>query len=156
MCGLLTSQGLCRRQSARSLRPEANFTSTMKIKLKRPTYQSKRRQIQVDCLSQVWKVDEAGMDRESVHLSDQPIIVQPSFTSGSQHLHFICCWFTRYVPSFSFTCVKTLTRVDGGVSAIRWCQCVSRFIHLYQEPLCVIADTPSDPSLFSTDMLQGP
>lgn len=58
---LLTSQGLCRRQSATSLRPEDNLTSTKKIKLERPNYQSKRRQIQGDCLSQVWKVDEAGM-----------------------------------------------------------------------------------------------
>lgn len=80
----------------------------------RPTYQSKRRQIQVDCLPQVWKVDEAGVVWESVHLSDQPITVQPSFTSDSHHLHFICCWFTHYVPSFSFACVKTLIRVDGG------------------------------------------
>lgn len=68
----------------------------------------------MDCLPQVWKVDEAGVVWESVHLSDHPITVQPSFTSGSHHLHFICCWFTHYLPSFCFACVKTLTRVDGG------------------------------------------
>lgn len=84
-------------------------------------------------------------------------------TNHSPALSYLCliCWFTPCLPDVLFRmCQNThfwwCWWVDGGISAIRGYQRVCRFIHLHQEQLCVRADMPLAPSLFSTDMLQGP